>query len=366
MRVAFLYLLVIVVMSVDSRPSLTDLACERRPELPYCKEYRRQKDAISAEISDDKFKSNRPIEKLEGFLIEDSKEQEKEEVQTLSPVEDTTPILRSFRTTRPPRRQPHNILFTLFPTLQKDHREKRYCPANQYTFQVTCAPQKKLRYDLQVFCQEYADICGVPNTNLYPSRTGRNPEDEGRPEGYGQKQKNGNFGMGNSFAFGTGMLPGFSVVSSQGADIGHENLPFFNQIGGMMINNGMEIGATGKRIGQGPARTIDALDRGFPTGNALFGGPGAEPSSADRRATGEFLRSFGIPNVAGLGKILKSLNPPRPRKQLSRGLGYEPGYGALNKKAPFASGKVDHDSVNLPGGIGDFEINKGVGFGVGK
>ncbi|CAJ0957442.1 unnamed protein product, partial [Mesorhabditis belari] len=283
------------------------------------------------------------------------------EISTLSPVEDTTPLAREFKSTTPLPRP--NIFYTLFPNLQKDHKESRYCPLNKYTFQVTCTPQKKLRYDLQVFCQDYADICGVPNTNLYPSRTGRNNND-GRPEGYGQKQKNGNFGLGTSFAFGTGMLPGFSVVGSQGADIGKENMPFLNQIGGIMMNNGVEIGATGKKIGQGPGRTIDALDRGFPTGNALFGQ--GDPTAADRRATGEFLRSFGIPNVAGLGKILKALNPPRPNRLPSRGLGYEPGYGALDKKAPLAFGKVDHDSVNLPGGLGDFEINKGTGMGFGK
>ena len=50
-------------------------------------------------------------------------------------------------------------------------------------------------------------MCGVPNLNLYPSRQ-PSTQDDGRPTGYGQKQKNGNFGMGKSFAIGLGTIPG--------------------------------------------------------------------------------------------------------------------------------------------------------------
>lgn len=55
-------------------------------------------------------------------------------------------------------------------------------------------------------------MCGVPNLNLYPSRTGR--DDDGRPKGFGQKQENGNLGLGRSFGFGLGPIPGGDLFVS--------------------------------------------------------------------------------------------------------------------------------------------------------
>lgn len=46
--------------------------------------------------------------------------------------------------------------------------------------------------------------------------------------------------------------------------------------------------------------------------------------------------------------------------------GYEPGYGAVDKKALIATGKTDTDSVSLPAFLGDFVLNKGIGLGIGK
>ncbi|VDO11807.1 unnamed protein product [Haemonchus placei] len=142
-----------------------------------------------------------------------------EETTTHRPRRSTTPV--------PLPRQ--NLLYTIFPTLQKENDYRRYCPVNQYTFQTTCLPGKKLRYDLQIFCQEFSEKCGVPNVNLFPSRRS-SQTDDGRPKGYGQKQQNGQLGLGRSFGFGLGAIPGFEVVSSQGTDIGNGNLPFLNQV----------------------------------------------------------------------------------------------------------------------------------------
>lgn len=55
---------------------------------------------------------------------------------------------------------------------------------------------------------------------------------------------------------------GFEVLASHGADIGKNNLPFFNQIGGMMFNQGTRVGALGHRYGNGPARSMNALSHG--------------------------------------------------------------------------------------------------------
>ncbi|KHJ85089.1 hypothetical protein OESDEN_15190, partial [Oesophagostomum dentatum] len=264
----------------------------------------------------------------------------------------------------------------------------RYCPVNQYTFQLTCLPGKKLRYDLQIFCQEFSEKCGVPNLNLYPSRH-PNPDD-GRPVGYGQKQKNGQLGLGRSFGFGLGAIPefqkaierkylkltkdknfplqrhtpegihtlGLEVVSSQGADIGSGSLPFLNQIGGIMLNYGTEMGALGQRIGKGPARSMNALTHGYPSL-----GLAGEPNNGDKKLSQELLKSFGIPNIPGLNKLFSKLGGNKPNK---RTRGYEPGYGAVNPHAPIAIGKTDRDAINLPGGFGDVEVEKGGGFGFGK
>ncbi|KAK6047688.1 hypothetical protein COOONC_14807, partial [Cooperia oncophora] len=169
---------------------------------------------------------------------------------------------------------------------------------------------------LQIFCQEFSEKCGVPNVNLYPSRHA-NPADEGRPKGYGQKQQNGQLGLGRSWAFGLGAIPGFEVTSSQGTDIGAGNLPFLNQIGGIMLNHGSEIGALGHRTGRGPARSLNALTHGYPS----FGLAGAPTKRRQKAQPGMF------------GK----LGGNRPKKPV---VGYEPGYGAVNPNAPLAIGKV--------------------------
>uniref|UniRef100_A0A0K0DHR0 Uncharacterized protein n=1 Tax=Angiostrongylus cantonensis TaxID=6313 RepID=A0A0K0DHR0_ANGCA len=254
----------------------------------------------------------------------------------------------------------------------------RYCPVNQYTFQTTCLPGKKLRYDLQVFCQEFADMCGVPNINLYPSRHG-DPTDEGRPKGYGQEQKNGQLGLGKSFGFGLGAIP-----------VHKDRLIFvIAQIGGIILNQGMELGALGHRTGKGPARSMNALTHGYPSL-----GIGGEPNNGDKKLSQEVLKSFGIPNLPGLNKVQRFQLSEKKRNVFNgtrrhcccinkcfalsvfgklggnrsnkRVRGYEPGYGALNPNAPVAIGKVDHDAINLPGGFGEVEIEKGGGFGVGK
>ncbi|KAK6732159.1 hypothetical protein RB195_016503 [Necator americanus] len=326
------------------RSDFVDIACERNPGLPYCKslDVRRKEPTEPEDPFEDKF------EPREGRKSgEDDISLEIEEATTIRPRRSTTSV--------PPQRQ--NILYTIFPTLQLEKDWRKYCPVNQYTFQVTCLPGKKLRYDLQVFCQEFSENCGVPNINLYPSRH-VDQSDVGRPKGYGQKQKNGQLGLGRSFGFGLGAIPGFEVAASQGADVGSGNLPFLNQIGGAMLNYGVEMGALGQRIGKGPARSMNALTHGYPS----FGLTG-QPNNGDRKFSQEALRSFGVPNVPGLSKILNKLGGNRPNKRVR---GYEPGYGAVNPNAPLAIGKVDRDAINLPGGFGDVEIEKGGGFGFGK
>ncbi|KHJ88116.1 hypothetical protein OESDEN_12093 [Oesophagostomum dentatum] len=251
---------------------------------------------------------------------EDDISLELEETTTIRPRRYTTPV--------PLPRQ--NMLYTVLPSLQKEKDWRKYCPVNQYTFQLTCLPGKKLRYDLQIFCQEFSEKCGVPNLNLYPSRH-PNPDD-GRPVGYGQKQKNGQLGLGRSFGFGLGAIPGLEVVSSQGADIGSGSLPFLNQIGGIMLNYGTEMGALGQRIGKGPARSLNALTHGYPSL-----GLAGEPNNGDKKLSQELLKSFGIPNIPGLNKLFSKLGGNKPNK---RTRGYEPGYGAVNPHAPIAIGKV--------------------------
>ncbi|VDM72992.1 unnamed protein product, partial [Strongylus vulgaris] len=124
-------------------------------------------------------------------------------------LEDTT--IRPYRSTTPVPLPRQNMLYTVFPALQKEQDWRKYCPVNQYTFQRTCLPGKKLRYDLQIFCQEFSEKCGVPNLNLYPNRFA-DPSDDGRPKGYGQKQKNGQLGLGRSFGFGLGAIPGQEFI----------------------------------------------------------------------------------------------------------------------------------------------------------
>ncbi|KJH41927.1 hypothetical protein DICVIV_12090 [Dictyocaulus viviparus] len=125
-----------------------------------------------------------------------------------------------------------------------------------------------------------------------------------------------------------------------------------------MLNQGVEMGALGRRYGKGSARSMNALTHGYPS----FG-VGGELNNGDKKLSQEVLKSFGVPNLPGLNKVLGKLGGNRPK---SRVLGYEPGYGAVNPNAPVAIGKVDHDAINLPGGFGDVEIDKGGGLGIGK
>ncbi|XGW11945.1 hypothetical protein V3C99_012983 [Haemonchus contortus] len=342
-RISSLFLLLSL---VDA--DLVDIACERNPSLAYCKsrEVRRREPDRPRDPFEEKFEP--PSEKeITHERDEDISLEFEEETTTHRPRRSTTPV--------PLPRQ--NLLYTIFPTLQKENDYRRYCPVNQYTFQTTCLPGKKLRYDLQIFCQEFSERCGVPNVNLFPSRRS-SQVDDGRPKGYGQKQQNGQLGLGRSFGFGLGAIPGFEVLTSQGTDIGNGNLPFLNQIGGIMLNQGTEIGAMGQKTGKGPARSLNALTHGYPS----FGLTG-EPNNGDKKLSQEVLNSFGIPNIPALNKVLGKLGGNRPKNRIQ---GYEPGYGAVNPNAPLAIGKTDRDAINLPAGFGDIETLKGGGFGFGK
>ncbi|VDM63178.1 unnamed protein product [Angiostrongylus costaricensis] len=336
---------------------LVNVVCDRNPSLPYCnRSVLRRKEADSP---DDPFK--------EQFVPINTEEEESELEESTEFEEETTKrtsVIQFISLYHADSiAAPESALHRISNATERKGLEKRftlrsrYCPVNQYTFQTTCLPGKKLRYDLQVFCQEFSEMCGVPNINLYPSRHA-DPTDEGRPKGYGQKQKNGQLGLGKSFGFGLGAIPGFEVVTSQGADIGKGNIPFLNQIGGIILNQGMELGALGHRTGKGPARSMNALTHGYPS----FG-IGGEPNNGDKKLSQEVLKSFGIPNLPGLNKVFGKLGGNRSNKRVR---GYEPGYGALNPNAPVAIGKVDHDAINLPGGFGEVEIEKGGGFGIGK
>ncbi|VDO07078.1 unnamed protein product, partial [Haemonchus placei] len=176
----------------------------------------------------------------------------------------------------------------------------------------------------------------VPNVNLFPSRRS-SQTDDGRPKGYGQKQQNGQLGLGRSFGFGLGAIPGFEVLSSQGTDIGNGNLPFLNQIGGIMLNQGTEIGAMGQKTGRGPARSLNALTHGYPS----FGLTG-EPNNGDKKLSQEVLNSFGIPNIPALNKGTSFDCCSNKKIQ-----GYEPGYGAVNPNAPLAIGKVSFQFLGI-------------------
>lgn len=63
--------------------------------------------------------------------------------------------------------------------------------------------------------------------------------------------------------------------------------------------------------------------------------------------------ALGNLQAPGLGK--------KPSKLL-----FEPGYDAVDRNSPIATGKTDGDSVNLPATFGKVEILKGVGMGIGK
>uniref|UniRef100_A0A914CW03 Uncharacterized protein n=1 Tax=Acrobeloides nanus TaxID=290746 RepID=A0A914CW03_9BILA len=285
-----------------------------------------------------------PIEKLRPEDNDDKEYYDEEETQKPQ-------IPRIYAGVTPaPIRQ--NILYTILPTLQK--KTYKYCPYNQYTFATTCRPGRRLRYDLQVFCQEYSEYCGVPNINLYPSQY---PQEPYRPAGYGQKQQNGHFGIGRSFGFGLGAIPGFQITASQGADIGP--LPGLDQIGGFMLNEGSIVGVLGQQTGREPARTMSSLSSGYPS-------LGLDPNTqaADRRATNAALRALGIPSLPGIGSILGGLQGPNGKSRKAGPL-LDPGYDAVDKKAPFATGKTDGNHVDLPGPLGRIEYYRGVGLGIG-
>ncbi|KJH41926.1 hypothetical protein DICVIV_12089, partial [Dictyocaulus viviparus] len=87
---------------------LVDVACDRNPFLPYCRTVLRRKDINPLK---DPFK--------EKFVPVSSEEHDNTDDISIEYEEETT--------------------------------TKRYCPVNQYTFQTTCLPGKKLRYDLQYY-----------------------------------------------------------------------------------------------------------------------------------------------------------------------------------------------------------------------
>ncbi|GMR37214.1 hypothetical protein PMAYCL1PPCAC_07409 [Pristionchus mayeri] len=371
-----LFLIFSSAIGLSESVDLVSLACFRDPRLPFCGE-----DLLQSTPGDESRISLRRSPRLfRRRSMEDEEESgdiDDDLMESLSPLADrerkaidasARRLSHVLRETAKKRREEKEeremaavgpafspIMLTLFPALQKDKNPKRYCKRNEYTFQVTCTPGKKLRYDLQVFCQEYSDTCGIPNLNLLQSRAAL--ADEGRPHGYGQKQKNGNFGMGNSFAMGLGVVPGLELTGSRGADIGDGKLPYFNQIGGMMVNNGMDVGAMGRRRGKGAARMMNALTHGFPS----LGLAGVKNlNDGDRKGVQETFRSLGIPtSLASLGKLLGGSQLNKRNREF-----YEPGYGALDKKT-FAFGSVDHDEFNVPAGLGDVEINRGSGIGFG-
>uniref|UniRef100_A0A0N4ZAV9 MARVEL domain-containing protein n=1 Tax=Parastrongyloides trichosuri TaxID=131310 RepID=A0A0N4ZAV9_PARTI len=327
---------------------VVDIACQRNPNLRYCRTNISKENLRRSEPNPDININSElvippPIPQKEDVFLdsyEDDAEQIKRQKKYGRRLQKVTP---------PPARQ--NILFTVFPTLQK--KSSNYCAINEYTFATTCAPGKKLRYDLQVFCDEFSRQCGVPNINEYESKR---VNKEYYPEGYGQKQENGHLGLGNSFAMGIGAIPGLTLVGSKGADIG--KMPFLDSIGGMMFNKGTDIGILGERVGRGPERTMEALKSGVPS----FG-LNPETKAADERVQNAALRSLGIPPIPGLAKALGALNKNGKKKKFT---GFEPGYDALNKHALIATGKSDGNNVNLPGGMGTVEYMEGVGMGIGK
>uniref|UniRef100_A0A0K0FIM9 Secreted protein n=1 Tax=Strongyloides venezuelensis TaxID=75913 RepID=A0A0K0FIM9_STRVS len=328
-----------------SDEEVVNIACKRNPSLRFCRtpqtnDIRKSEPALADK---DELIIPPPVPKnveIQLDSYEDDVEQAKRAKKYQRHLQKVTP---------PPVRQ--NILYTILPTLQK--KSSNYCAINEFTFATTCAPGKKLRYDLQLFCDEFSRTCGVPNINEYESKR---VDKEYYPEGYGQKQKNGHFGVGNSFAMGIGVIPGMTLVGSRGAEVG--NLPFLDSIGGMMFNKGSDIGLLGERVGRGPERTMDALKSGIPS----FG-LNPDTKAADERAQNAALRSLGIPPIPGLAKALGALNKNGKKRKFN---GFEPGYDALNKHAIIATGKSDGNNVNLPGGMGTVEYMEGVGMGIGK
>uniref|UniRef100_A0A915CW96 Uncharacterized protein n=1 Tax=Ditylenchus dipsaci TaxID=166011 RepID=A0A915CW96_9BILA len=334
------------------------IICARRPSLRYCPQSVVRRAASDKPPSPFKSESSE-VDVLESDNTDSSKqlkegEEEFDENQSNLNLPLTTstdlPNHRQFAGMTPAPVKP-DILYTILPSIQK--KTLKYCPLNQYTFMTTCSPGKSLRYDLQVFCADYSEMCGVPNINLFPSRF-RN-QNLYRPHGYGQKQENGHLGVGRSLSVGLGVVPGLTFTNSKGVDVG--SMPGLDQIGGMMFNDGTDVGILGERVGHTPDRAVGALGRGFPT----FGLAPGDTSAADKQAQNAALRSLGIPPVPGLGKILGGLQSPK-RKQ--KGPLYEPGYDAINKHSLIATGRTDGDKVSVPM-LGTVESTHGVGIGIG-
>ncbi|VDM29161.1 unnamed protein product, partial [Toxocara canis] len=145
-----------------------------------------------------------------------------------------------------------NILYTVFPTLQSKS-SPYYCEQNQHNFQITCLPGKALRYDLRIFCEEYSTTCGIPNINLYTRRSSQTSSD-GRSSSYGQRQKSGVVGVGQSFKLGLGTIPGLEVLASRGIDVGP--VPVLDQMDGIVVNQDINLGILGQRISTRPAHSM--------------------------------------------------------------------------------------------------------------
>lgn len=101
-----------------------------------------------------------------------------------------------------------------------------------------------------------------------------------------------------------------------------------------MINYGGEVGVLGKRTGKGPARSMNALARGFPS----FG-VGPPNKAADQQFGESVAKALGVPS---LNNVFNKLAKNSKNKKIS---GYEPGYGAVNPHGPFAIGKVGYTRV---------------------
>uniref|UniRef100_A0AC35U8L6 Uncharacterized protein n=1 Tax=Rhabditophanes sp. KR3021 TaxID=114890 RepID=A0AC35U8L6_9BILA len=328
----------------ESSEDVVAIACKRNPKLKYCRQFNKVQSKPENEVrrAEATFMEAmvEPPPKTESQVFLDSYEDE---------VKETRKPKRKMRPTPAPVRQ--NILYTVFPTLQK--KSARYCQINEYTFAMTCKPGKKLRYDLAIFCDEFSRQCGIPNIHEFQNAR---PPPPYYPKGYGQKQENGHLGLGKSFAMGLGVIPGMTITGSSGTDVG--KMPGLDQMGGLMFNQGTDIGILGERAGRGPERTMDALSSGMPS----FG-MNPDTKAADEKAQNAALRSLGIPPIPGLAKALGAINKKPSGK---KGVGFEPGYDAVDKHALIATGKSDGNNVNLPGGMGTVEYMQGVGMGIGK
>ena len=62
--------------------------------------------------------------------------------------------------------------------------------------------------------------------------------------------------------------------------------------------------------------------------------------------------------------VLGGLQGPNEKSRKAGPL-LDPGYDAVDKKAPFATGKTDGNHVDLPGPLGRIEYYRGVGLGIG-